>query len=100
MAVLVRGQNYVANPANRTEVLDLVARETKQDRALVEAIWGDYDFNPAFDQGYVADMESMSGYLVASGRIKTPRHPLDYTYSDPVAAADPALVRVPGRWKA
>jgi ABC-type nitrate/sulfonate/bicarbonate transport system substrate-binding protein len=100
VAALVRGQKYVADPANRTEVLDLVARETKQDRALVEAIWGDYSFNPTFDQGYVSDMESMSGYLVASGRIKAPRHPLDYTYSDPVAAADPALVRVPGRWKA
>jgi ABC-type nitrate/sulfonate/bicarbonate transport system substrate-binding protein len=100
MAVLVRGQKYVANPANRVEVLDLVATQTKQDRALVEAIWGDYDFNPAFDDAYVADMESMSGYLVASGRLKSPKHPLDYTFSDPVAAADPALVRVAGRWKA
>jgi len=100
MAILVRGQKYVANPANRTEVLDLVAAQTRQDRALVEAIWGDYDFNPAFDDAYVADMQSMSGYLVASGRLRTPKHPLDYTFSDPVAAADPALVRVPGRWKA
>ncbi len=100
MATLVRGQKYVADPANRTEVLDLVAKETKQDRTLVEAIWGDYDFNPAFDAAYVADMESMSGYLVASGRLKSPKHPLDYTFTDPVAAADPALVKLPGRWKA
>jgi taurine transport system substrate-binding protein len=99
MATLVRGQKFVADPANRTEVLDLVARETKQDRALVEAIWGDYSFNPAFDQAYVDDMTSMSGYLVASGRLKSPKSPLDYTYSDPVAAADPALVKLPGRWK-
>ncbi len=100
MATLVRGQKYVADPVNRAEVLDLVAAQTKQDRALVEAIWSDYDFNPAFDDAYVADMESMSAYLVASGRLKSPKHPLDYTYSDPVAAADPALVRRPGRWKA
>ena len=100
MAVLVRGQRYVADPANRTEVLDLVAAQTKQDRALVEAIWGDYVFNPAFDEAYVRDMESMSGYLVASGRLRSPKHPLDYTFSDPVAAADPSLVRTPGRWKA
>lgn len=100
MAVLVRGQKYVADPANRTEVLDLVARETKQNRALVEAIWGDYAFNPAFDQAYVDDMESMSGYLVASGRMKSARSPLDFTDTNPVKAADPALVKVDGRWKA
>jgi ABC-type nitrate/sulfonate/bicarbonate transport system substrate-binding protein len=100
MAVLVRGQKYVADPANRTEVLDLVAAQTKQDRALVEAIWGDYAFDPTFDEAYVRDMESMSGFLVASGRLRAPKHPLDYTFSDPVAAADPALVRLPGRWKA
>jgi hypothetical protein len=81
-------------------VLDLVAAQTKQDRALVEAIWGDYAFDPTFDEAYVRDMESMSGFLVASGRLRAPKHPLDYTFSDPVAAADPALVRLPGRWKA
>ncbi len=100
MATLVRGQKYVANPANRVEVLDLVSAQTKQDKALVDAIWGDYDFNPTFDSAYVADMESMSGYLVASGRLKSPKHPLDYTFTDPVAAADATLVKLPGRWKA
>ncbi len=100
MAILVRGQKYVADPANRTEVLDLVARETKQNRELVQAIWGDYDFNPAFDQAYVGDMESMGGYLVASGRMKSARSPLDYTFSAPVKAVDPMLVKVDGRWKA
>lgn len=100
MGVLVRAQKYVADAANRQEVLDLVAAQTKQDRALVEAIWGDYAFNPAFDEAYVADMESMSGYLVASGRVRAPKHPLDYTFTDPVAAADASLVKLPGRWKA
>jgi ABC-type nitrate/sulfonate/bicarbonate transport system substrate-binding protein len=100
MAVLVRAQKYVADPANAQEVLDLVAAQTKQDRALVAAIWGDYSFNPAFDDAYVADMESMSRYLVASGRVRAPKHPLDYTFTDPVAAADASLVKLPGRWKA
>lgn len=100
MAILVRGQRYVANPANRAEVLGMVATATRQDRALVEAIWGDYEFNPVFDEAYVRDMESMSNYLVASGRMRSPKHPLEYTFTDPVAAADPALVRLPGRWRA
>lgn len=99
MAVLVRAQKYVADPANRAEIMPLVAQETRQPRELVEAIWGEYAFNPAFDQAYVADMESMTRYLVSSGRVRQARHPLDYTFSEPVAAADPALVRVPGRWR-
>jgi ABC-type nitrate/sulfonate/bicarbonate transport system substrate-binding protein len=100
MAVLVRAQRYVADPANRAEVLPLVADQTRQPRELVEAIWGEYDFDPAFDQRYVADMESMTQYLVASGRARQARNPLDYTFTDPVAAADTGLVRTPGRWRA
>jgi ABC-type nitrate/sulfonate/bicarbonate transport system substrate-binding protein len=100
MTILVRGQKYVADPKNRAEVIDLVAVELKQDKALVEAIWGEYVFDPSFDEKYAADMKSMTDYLVASGRVKAAKDPLDYTYSDPVAAADPALVKLPGRWKA
>ncbi len=99
MAVLVRAQRYVVDPANRAEVVGLVATQTRQDRALVEAIWGEYVFNPAFDAAYVADMQNMTQYLVTSGRVRQARDPLDYTFSDPVAAVDPALVTVPGRWR-
>jgi ABC-type nitrate/sulfonate/bicarbonate transport system substrate-binding protein len=99
MAVLVRAQKYVADPANLGEILPLVAQETRQPRELVEAIWREYVFDPAFDQAYVTDMETMTQYLVSSGRVRQARHPLDYTFSEPVAAADPSLVRVPGRWR-
>jgi hypothetical protein len=78
----------------------MVAKETKQDLALVQAIWGEYVFDPRFDQAYVADMQALTDYLVASGRLKSPKDPLDYTYSGPVAAADPGLVSVAGHWKA
>jgi ABC-type nitrate/sulfonate/bicarbonate transport system substrate-binding protein len=100
MAILVRGQRYAADPKNRDEVIGLVAQETKQDRALVEAIWGEYVFDPSFDAAYVADMESMTAFLVASGRVKDAKHPLSYTFTDPVGAADPSLVKVTGGWKA
>ncbi|MBL8591002.1 MAG: ABC transporter substrate-binding protein [Methylobacteriaceae bacterium] len=99
MAALVRGQRYAADPANRAEVLALVAQETKQDRALVEAIWGQYRFDPTIGEGYVADMRSMSKFLVASGRVKTEADPMDYTYTAPVAAADASLVAIPGKAK-
>jgi ABC-type nitrate/sulfonate/bicarbonate transport system substrate-binding protein len=99
MAALVRGQKYAADPKNRAEVLALVAEQTKQERALVEAIWGEYVFNPAFDDAYVADMRSMAEYLVASGRLKSVTDPMEYSYTAPVAAADPALVKIQGKAK-
>ena len=99
MSALVRGQKYAADPANRTEVLDLVARETKQDRALVETIWGQYVFDPAFNEAYVADMRNMADYLVASGRLKSVTDPMEYSYTAPVAAVDPGLVKVEGKAK-
>jgi ABC-type nitrate/sulfonate/bicarbonate transport system substrate-binding protein len=99
MAVLLRGQRYVSDPKNREEVITLFSEQTKQDKALAHAIWDEYEFNPAFDDAYVKDMEMMSGYLVASGRLKSPKHPLEYTYTAPLAAADAALVKVPGRFK-
>ena len=100
VAVLLRAQRHVADPANRAEVVTLVAEQTRQPRELVEAIWGEYVFDPVFDDRYVADMESLRQYLVTSGRVRQARHPLDYTFTEPLAAADPALVRTPGRWRA
>ena len=41
----------------------------------------------------------MTQFLVASGRIKSAKSVLDYTYSAPLAAVDPSLVKVPGRFK-
>jgi ABC-type nitrate/sulfonate/bicarbonate transport system substrate-binding protein len=100
MEVLLRGQRYVADPKNRNEVITLFVNETKQDRTLAEAIWDQYTFDPVFDDRYVRDMERLTEFLVASGRLKSPKHPLDYTFTDPVAAVDKSLVKVPGRFKA
>jgi ABC-type nitrate/sulfonate/bicarbonate transport system substrate-binding protein len=97
--VLVRAQRYVADPKNRNEVVSLFVEQSKQDRALADAIWDQYTFDPVFDERYVRDMDRLSDYLVASGRLKSPKSPLEYTYTDPVAAVDPALVKVPGRFR-
>lgn len=98
--VLLRAQRYVADPKNRNEVITLFVNESKQDRALADAIWDQYTFDPTFDENYVRDMERLTEFLVASGRLKSPKHPLEYTFSDPVAAVDRSLVKVPGRFKA
>jgi len=99
MEVLLRAQRYVADAKNRDEVITLFVKETKQDRALADAIWDQYTFDPVFDERYVRDMERLSEFLVATGRLKAPKHPLEYTFTDPVAAVDPALVKVAGRFK-
>lgn len=98
MQVLVQAQRYVADPANRAEVLPLVAAETKQEPALVEAIWDLYAFEPRFDQAYVDDMARMTDFLVVSGRAAEALDPMSYTYTAPVAAVDPSLVTVAGGW--
>ena len=99
MAALTRAQQYVADPSNRTEVIDLFCEQTKQDKTLATAIWDDFVFDPSIDQAYVDDMKAMTDYLVTSGRVKNPKDPLDYTFSEPVGAVDPALVKVAGRFK-
>lgn len=97
--VLVRAQRYVADPKHRNEVVTLFVEQSKQDRSLADAIWDQYTFDPVFDDAYVRDMQRLSDFLVTSGRLKSPKNPLEYTYTDPVAAVDPSLVRVPGRFK-
>lgn len=99
MNVLVRAQKYVADPANRDEVIKLFSDFQDQPVAMNDALFDDnYVFNPTFDDAYVADMEAISAFLASSGRIKNPKDVLDYTYTAPVAAIDPSLVKVEGRW--
>jgi len=98
MQALVRAQLYVADPANWQEILPMIATVTKQDPAVIEAIWGEYVFDPAIDQAYVDDMATMTAYLVASGRAAEALDPMSYTYTAPVASADPALVTAEGGW--
>ncbi|MEO8134153.1 MAG: ABC transporter substrate-binding protein [Betaproteobacteria bacterium] len=97
--VLLRGQKYVADPKNREEVITLFSEQTRQDKTLAQAIWNDYVFDPVFDDEYVKDMDLTTAYLVASGRIKAPKNVLDYTFTAPLAAIEPGLVKVQGRFK-
>ena len=97
--VLLRGQKYMTDPKNRDEVITLFCEQSKQDKTLAQAIWNDYTFDPTFDEAYVKDMDQMTAYLLASGRIKSAKSVLDYTYTAPLAAIEPGLVKVPGRFK-
>jgi ABC-type nitrate/sulfonate/bicarbonate transport system substrate-binding protein len=100
VAGMLRAQRHVADPKNREEVVDLVCHETGRDKAAVSALWDGYVFDPALDEGYVEDMKAMTDSLAAGGSIKSPKDPLDYTFSKPLAAADASLVKVAGRFDA
>ena len=97
--VLLRGQKYTADPKNREEVVTLFCEQTKQDKTLALAIWDDYQFDPTFDSAYVKDMDMTTQFLLSTGRVKTAKNPLDYTYTAPLAAVDPGLVKVAGQFK-
>lgn len=99
MEVLVRAQKYVADPANRDDVIALFSKFQDQPVAMNDALFdNNYVFNPAFDDAYIADMEAISAFLASTGRIKDPMNVLDYTYTAPVAAIDASLVKVKGAW--
>jgi ABC-type nitrate/sulfonate/bicarbonate transport system substrate-binding protein len=99
MGVLMRASRYVADPANKEEVLRLFSEFQDQDIELNRAIWDNYVFDPTFDENYVADMEATADFLEATGRIRGRMHVLDYTYTSPVAKVDPSLVQVEGKWQ-
>ena len=99
MRVLMRASRYVADPANKEEVLKLFSDFQNQDIEVNRALWDNYVFDPTLDQNYVADMEATADFLEATGRIHDRMDVLDYTYTEPVAKVDPSLVKVEGKWQ-
>ena len=99
LKAILRGQRYVANPANTDKAQRMFAEFQKQDLEVVRAIWSNYVYDPVFDEDYVKDMERTADFLEASGRIHNRKHVLDYTYTDPLASLDKSLVKVRGHWK-
>ena len=64
------------------------------------AIWDNYVFEAAFDQGYVDDMTRTTEYLLAAGRIRQNVEPMSYAHTALLKSIDPSLVKVEGGWKA
>ncbi len=95
---LLRGQEYVANPANRDEVITMVSEFLEQPVEQNEALWDGYEFTTAFDQAYVDDMQAYTEFLAETGRIADAMDPMSYTYTGFVERYDAALVDVEGDW--
>lgn len=98
--VLLKAQAYVADPANRAEVLKIFSDFQRQPLEMNQALIDNYTFDPTVDQAFVDDMSAMATYLKATNRIQGERKGvLTYTYTAPMKAVDPALVKIEGQWK-
>lgn len=98
--VLVKAQAYVADPANKDEVLKIFSDAQKQPVEMNAALLDNYTFTAKVDQSYVKDMAAIADYLQATNRIQGEKKDvLTYTYTEPLKAIDPTLVEVEGQWK-
>jgi len=98
--VLLKAQAYVADPANKAEVIKIFSDVQKQPVSMNEVLLSDYSFDARVDRTFVDDMAAIAGFLKATNRI--PGQPMDvlsYTYTDPLKAVKPGLVMIEGRWK-
>jgi ABC-type nitrate/sulfonate/bicarbonate transport system substrate-binding protein len=95
---MLEAQEFVADPANREEVLEAYVAYSGQPMEEVEAIWEQYEFTPAIDDAYVTDMNAYTEFLADTGRIGDPVDPLSYTYTEILAELDPDAVAVDGQW--
>jgi len=98
MQVLLRAQEYVRDPGNRDEVIQIISEFMDQPVEQNQALWDEYNFENVFDEDYIRDMQEYTDFLYEDGRITTREDPLSYTYTQFVADFDPALVTVEGEW--
>lgn len=99
VGVLVKAQKYVADPANEAEVVKIFSDFQNQPVEMNSALLSNYTFDATIDQAYVDDMQAIQTFLVDTNRIQSPMDVLSYTYSAPLAAADPSLVKIEGQWQ-
>ncbi len=103
LQVLLRGQEYCDNPANKEEVMKIHQEFTEQPMEIIEMGWEPYWGHPDLPNGpinqrFVDDMQNYTDFLHRHGRIKKPMHPLDYTFTRFLEEIKPELVQIKGRW--
>ncbi len=99
MNVLLRAQEYVRDPANREEVLTMLAEWNDQPYELLDSLWDDYHFDPTIGETYIRDMQEYTTFLFDAGRIESQIDPLEYTYTGFLAEYNPDYVEIEGKWQ-
>lgn len=97
--VLTKAQAYVADPANKDEVLAIFSDFQKQPVDMNATLLSDYTFTPNVDTSYVEDMAAIADYLKGTNRIQgEAKDVLSYTFTGPLQAANAAAVEIEGQW--
>jgi ABC-type nitrate/sulfonate/bicarbonate transport system substrate-binding protein len=99
MDVMLRGQEYVRDPANREEVLNMLVEWNDQPYELLDSLWDDYGFDTTIGDIYVRDMTIYTDFLFNAGRIDTQFDPMDYTYTGFLEDYNPEYVQIEGNWQ-
>lgn len=99
MESMFEAQEWLRDPANREEAIDIFVKYTEYERSTAEAVWDDFTFEPALDQEYLDDMATYTDYLTDVGAIADPVSAQEYTYAGFVEAYDPAMVGGEGYWQ-
>ncbi len=97
--VLLKAQDWVKDPANQEEALKIFSDFQDQPLEMNKDLIDNYTFDPSIDEAYVQDMAAIADFLEATNRIQDRKDVLSYTYSDPMKAVDPSLVKVEGQWQ-
>jgi len=97
--VLLKAQAYVADPANKSEVVKIFSDFQDQPVEMNMALMDNYVFDPTVDEAYITDMDAIADFLVATKRIRNKREIMSYTYTDPLSEVDPSLVKIEGGWQ-
>ncbi len=99
LSVMLRAQEYLLDPGNREEALEIFADVSEIDVETAEIAWDDLIFDPTLDDGYVYDTQQYTDFLVAAGRVTDdPIDPLDYLYTGLLAELAPEYVVTEGNW--
>ena len=97
--VIVKATEWVLDPANKDEAIQIFAKATERKPESIAADWSEYFFNPALDQKYLDDMRNYTAFMEKTGRISNAIDPLDYTYTGILKEIDPSTAQIEGKWK-
>jgi sulfonate transport system substrate-binding protein len=94
LRALIKAENFIREqPA---EARRIAAEFAKMDRAILDEIWGDFNFRVALDQSLLVDLEDLTRWAIDSGLTKRRDVPnyLDFIYIDGLKAVKPEAVRI------
>jgi len=99
LAVMAKAHAYAADPKNKEEVVAEFAKFQKQPTQISTDLYENYVYDLTIDDKFMADVDAVTDYLFAVGRIKSKMKAAEFIYTDGLKAADANLAKSEGTWK-